>query len=275
MNLAQATKALAAAGTEQNRRVYRRAGAKGEVFGVGFASLDALATRIGNNHGLARKLWASGKAEARLLATRIADAKKIEVAELVNWAKELDWYAGADALAQLVFHSRHAKTLALQWIESSHEWIGRAGWHTLALLTRNKRLGDSFFEPFIARIERGIHAAPNRTRDAMNAALIAIGIRSASFATKALASAKRIGKVHVDRGAPSLETPDAATYIRRARAWIEQASARVTKTARTAKTAKTTTRAKKSPAKKLSPRAAKKATPRKTPKNAKRTPHKR
>lgn len=266
MNLAQATKALAAAGTEQNRRVYRRAGAKGDVFGVGFASLDALATSIGIDHGLARKLWASGKAEARLLATRIADAKKVEVAELAKWAKELDWYAGADALAQLAFHSRHAKALALQWIESSHEWIGRAGWHTLALLTRNQRLDDSFFEPFIARIERGIHKAPNRTRDAMNAALIAIGIRSASFATKALAAAKRIGKVHVDRGAPSLETPDAGTYIRRARAWIQQASAKATKTAK---------RAKKSPAKKNASRAAKKATPRRTTKIAKRTPRKR
>jgi 3-methyladenine DNA glycosylase AlkD len=256
MNLAQATKALAAAGTEQNRTVYRRAGATGEVFGVGFASLDALAKRIGVDHALARKLWKSGGADARLLATRVADARRITLAELRAWAKDLDWYVGADALAKLAFHTPHAKALALAWIESKREWIARAGWHTLALLTRNKRLADGFFEPFIARIETGIHSAPNRTRDAMNAALIAIGIRSAPFAVRALRSAKRIGKVEVARGARAIETPDAATYIRRARRWIERTAAARKPRAKSAgartRVAKKTTR---KPAKKRASRA--------------------
>lgn len=253
MNLAQAIDALAAAGTEQNRKVYRRHGAKGQLFGVGFASLDALAESIGTDHALARKLWASAKPDARLLATRIADAKRVTAAELHKWAADLDWYVGADALAKLAFHTSHAKKVALAWIDSKKEWIGRAGWHTLALLTRDKSLPDSFFEPLVARIEANIHRAPNRMRDAMNAALIAIGIRSEAFAKTCTQVAKRIGKVEVDHGSPSLETPDAATYIKRARAWLERAKAASPKPARKAK--KPARAAKKKTAKRAKTRA--------------------
>ena len=225
MNLAQALAALAAHGTEPNRKVYRRHGARGELYGVGFQSLDMIAQEVGVDHGLARKLWSSARPEARLLATRIADARKVSVAELDRWAAELDWFVGADALAKLASASPHAKKLALSWIDQKGEWVSRAGWHTLALLTRDKSIDAAFFAPLVDRIERTIHRSKNRTRDAMNAALIAIGVRSDDFAKTCIAAAKRIGEVKVDHGAPGLETPDAATYIRRARAWFERARA--------------------------------------------------
>lgn len=50
----------------------------------------------------------------------------------------------------------------------------------------------------------------------MNSALIAIGIRNPKLERKALAAAKRIGKVEVDHGETSCKTPDAPTYIRKA-----------------------------------------------------------
>lgn len=236
MNLAQALAALAAHGTEPNRKVYRRHGARGELYGVGIQSLDSIADEIGVDHALARKLWASARPEARLLATRVADARRITATELDRWATEVDWFVGADAIAKLASGSPHAKKLALSWIDAKSEWVSRAGWHTLALLTRDKSLADAVFAPLVERIEHTIHRAKNRTRDAMNAALIAIGVRSDAFAKICIAAAKRIGKVKVDHGAPGLETPDAATYIRRARAWLERAQAKATPRAK--KTAK-------------------------------------
>lgn len=235
MKFAQAIKALADLGTAPNREVYRRHGAKGHLSGVGLASLDALAAEIGVDHGLARKLWKHGAAESRLLATRVADAESMQPVEINRWAKDLDWYVAADALAKLADDTPFADELALSWIASRHEWTARAGWHTLALLTRDKRLDDSFFEPFVHRIEQVIHRAPNRARDAMNAALIAIGIRSPELAKLALSAAKRIGKVHVVYRSPELKTADAATYIRRARQWIEEARAKRTRGGRLAK----------------------------------------
>ena len=77
-------------------------------------------------------------------------------------------------------------------------------------------LGDDYFEPYLQRIEREIHDAPNRTRHSMNNALIAIGMRGGTMKTKALAVAKRIGKVEVDHGQTNCVTPDAAAYIKKA-----------------------------------------------------------
>lgn len=53
----------------------------------------------------------------------------------------------------------------------------------------------------------------NYTRHAVNDALMAIGIRNRALQRKALAAAKRIGKVEVDHGETGCKTPDAASYI--------------------------------------------------------------
>ena len=51
----------------------------------------------------------------------------------------------------------------------------------------------------------------------MNSVLIAIGARNAALEKKALAAAKKIGLVEIDHGKTGCRTPDAATYILKAR----------------------------------------------------------
>ena len=51
----------------------------------------------------------------------------------------------------------------------------------------------------------------------MNSALIGIGMRSDSLERKAIAVARRIGTVVVDHGLTGCKTPDAASYIPKAR----------------------------------------------------------
>ena len=53
-------------------------------------------------------------------------------------------------------------------------------------------------------------------------AVVLIGCRSAAFRKAATAAAKRIGKVEVDHGETSCETPDAAAFI--ATAWTHSLS---------------------------------------------------
>ena len=64
------------------------------------------------------------------------------------------------------------------------------------------------FAPLLDEIEAGIGAAPNRTRHAMNQALISIGCRP-GWMQKAIAGARRIGKVEVDYGQTSCKVNDA------------------------------------------------------------------
>jgi hypothetical protein len=79
-------------------------------------------------------------------------------------------------------------------------------------------LSDETFEKYLATIESRIHKSKNRQRDAMNSAMIAIGIRNAVLEKKALAAAKRIGKVEVDHGETGCQTPDAVEYIEKVKA---------------------------------------------------------
>ena len=105
-----------------------------------------------------------------------------------------------------------------KWTISNSEWIGQAGWNLLARLAMNADdLPEGFFEPYLNIIEREIHTRKNRVKYAMNNALIAIGIRIEKLEKKAIAAARKIGKVQVDHGETNCKTPAAADYIGKAR----------------------------------------------------------
>ncbi len=59
----------------------------------------------------------------------------------------------------------------------------------------------------------------------MNSALIAIGIRDAALQAKAIETAQKVGKVHIDHGDTSCKTPDAVPYILKTRARAEARAA--------------------------------------------------
>lgn len=209
---------LRAAGTEQNRKVYGRHGVQGKTFGVSYADLGKLAKRIKLDQELAEQLWASGNHDARILATMIADPGEIRSKTIDSWARDLENYPLADAFGGLVARTRFARGKLRKWTVARHEFVGQVGWILVASAAMgDESLPDSFFEELLAVIEQKIGSAPNRTRYAMNNALIAIGIRSAKLEKKAIAAARRIGPVEVDHGQTSCKTPDAIPYIRKAR----------------------------------------------------------
>lgn len=213
-------------GTAQNRKVYARHGVKGAMFGVSYANLKALKKRIGTDHELACALWASGNHDARVLAAMIAEPKRADDALLDAWAADLDDYVLTDALTALTAKSPRARRKMTAWMDAGDEWLGSAGWGLLAQLAmKDDALPDEFFRPFLETIEARIPGAKNRVRYAMNRvryamnnALIAIGTRSDALEEAALAAARRIGPVLVDHGQTSCKTPDALTYLPKARA---------------------------------------------------------
>jgi 3-methyladenine DNA glycosylase AlkD len=210
---------LKSAGTAQNRKVYGRHGVAGKMYGVSYADLGKLKKKIKVDQELAEKLWASGNHDARVLASMVADPATVKSSTLDAWSRDLVDYPLTDAFSSLVARSPFAQTKMKRWTKSSQEFVGQAGWNILCgLAMKGEELPDSFFEPYLEAIESRIGKAKNRTRYAMNNALIAIGIRSSKLEKKALAAAKRIGKVEVDHGETSCKTPDAADYIRRVKA---------------------------------------------------------
>ena len=235
MNKTETLKELKAAGTAQNRKVYGRHGVSGPMFGVSYAHLEKLRKRIKVDHELATKLWESGNHDARVLATMVADPDAVTARQLDAWVKQLDNYVVTDAFSKLVARSPLAAARMKAWTKAAGEWKSVAGWNALAgLIDKPGEVSDGDLADLLGIIEKKIHKAPNRTRYAMNTALISIALRSAALEKKALAAARRIGPVEVDHGETGCKTPDAVTYIPKAAAHhrAKKAKARKKKAAR-------------------------------------------
>ena len=212
----EALKILEAAGSAQTRKTYARHGIGPNMFGVSYAVLGKLEKQIKCNHPLACQLWATGNHDARVLATMIADPAQADEALLDRWVRDLDNSAIVGAFASLAARTPLARAKAAAWANAAVERISGAGWIILSFLANeDASLPDTFFEPWLETIRRDIHSRKNRVRHAMNNALIAFGVRNPALEKKALAVAKAIGKVEVDHGDTSCQTPDAAAYIKK------------------------------------------------------------
>ncbi|KYF47847.1 DNA alkylation repair protein, partial [Sorangium cellulosum] len=211
MDLAEVMSELERLGTEQNRRVYRRHGATDPLFGVSFAHMNALTKRIKRDHELAEALWATGNSDARTLAATIADPGRFTREALDAWLGGLRSPLLVDLLVKhIALKTPFARDAMERWTASDDEWIGRAGWTLLgALAAEDPSLPDSVLEERLSAIEASIHGAKNRTREAMNSALISIGARNEPLRGRALTAARRVGKVEIDLGDTGYRTPDA------------------------------------------------------------------
>jgi 3-methyladenine DNA glycosylase AlkD len=214
MTLKQTLAALKKAGTAQTRKVYARHGVAGDQYGVSFAELKKLKKAIKTDHDLARELWATGNHDARVLACMVADPDAFTSRELDAWARDLDSYVVTDAFVSVVAKSPHRDRKFAAWKDRKGEWPAAAAWGVFcALAMHEDDRPDAFFLEQLAAIEAEIHSRPNRVRHNMNQAVICIGIRNGALKRKAVAAAKRIGRVEVDHGDTSCKTPDPVAYI--------------------------------------------------------------
>ena len=141
--------------------------------------------------------------------------EKITTEQLNSWIQDVDYYCLMDVLMKSICTSPIAIERMEEWTKSNDEWIGRAGWSLLAnIAIKNKTLHDDFFSPYLEEIKENIHNEKIE-KEAMNSALIAIGIRNEDLERQAIEIAREIGKVEVDHGATSCKTPDAESYIKK------------------------------------------------------------
>jgi len=235
MNQDQVLAELEKLGTTRIRTTYERHGVTGPMFGVSYANLGALSKKIRVDQAMAEKLWESGNHDARVLATMVADPGQMSMAKLDRWLKDVDNYVLNDAFSALAARSRAADRCMRKWIAARGEYAAAAGWTLVGRLAEEK--GDCGYpnedaEGFLDAIEAEIHGSQNRVKHAMNQALICLGLRSAKMKRKAIAAAKRIGRVEVDHGQTGCKTPEAVAYIEKADAHRKLMKARQKKKAR-------------------------------------------
>jgi len=214
MSLDEIMRTLEKAGSPQTKKTYARHGAKEPMFGVLFGTLKKLVDRIGVDQELALALWKTKNQDARNLAMKIADPAQLRSADLDRWAKENTMRICGMYIGCLAAEGPHAAAKVRDWLASSDAELRATGWQLVAQLANlDQQMPDERFAKLLGQIEKTIHSSPSVERGAMNAAVIAIGGRSAGLRKLATAAAKRIGPVEVDHGETACMTPDAVTYI--------------------------------------------------------------
>jgi 3-methyladenine DNA glycosylase AlkD len=202
-------------GKPQTAAIYKRHGSGDDVFGVLTSDIVKLKKKIKVDHELAMQLWKTGNAEARILALQIADAERLTAAEANALIKDVPSRFLACYMSDLVARSPIADKTMRAWMKSPKEFVREIGYGTLSSRLKQDAasISDSDAEQILTTIEQEIHDSPNGARYAMNGALIAIGCYKPALQKKAIAAARRIGKVEVDHGETSCKTPDAVAYI--------------------------------------------------------------
>ena len=165
-----------------------------KAYGISAPILHALARRIGKDHALAERLWASRIHEARILATLIGEPGKVTAAQMESWAREFDsWDVVDAACCYLYAGARTAWRQAEAWSSRCEEFVKRAGFSLVAYLSyKDKQATDARFERFLRVIEREAHDQRNFVRKAVNWALRNIGKRNLRLNRSAIRTAERI-----------------------------------------------------------------------------------
>jgi 3-methyladenine DNA glycosylase AlkD len=206
-----------------------------EYYGWAISKMDKFAAQvkkefkpekdISDLHTLALKLWETNIIDCQLLATYVDEPKKITEAQIDRWMADLaaldnDIGVGRKLIVNLVSKLPFAPDKVLQWEGHKNQQYEQQAWNLLARLAQtNKKLPDSYFEQFLPIIATKLQKSSNSVKDSMNWAWIAIGMHGPNLKQKALALVPKIGKVTVDYGDTSCETPDIERILKMREKW--------------------------------------------------------
>lgn len=221
MKLKDVMAALKAKGSEQIKRILTRHGAPASLLGVRIGDMKPIAKQIKGDQALALELYATGIGDAQYLAAMVADGRRMTAKELQTWAQTASWdMISGFAIAWVASENPAGFKLASKWIDSKNEHTARAGWSTLgaiAAITPDADLPIAAYGKLLDRAAKSIHGAPDNVRYQMNNFVIMVGTYVAPLAAKAMATAKKIGKVEVDMGDTDCKVPLAEEYILKCR----------------------------------------------------------
>ena len=220
--------ALEASGSEQTRRTYLRHGASEPLFGVKFGDLRPLARRIGTDQALADQLWASGNADARLLACMVADPASVSEDGLDAWLEDIDSYFLVDTfVSSLASRVPGRRERAERWIGSPRDRTAQAGWDLMNLVAlSDEEVPSGYFEAQLDTIAERIEEYGNWTRRSASNAITGIGLRSDELEAAARRTASELGHVEFDPGQTACVMPDPIEYLEKTKAHRARQAAR-------------------------------------------------
>ncbi len=149
------------------------------AYGVGHGALKAIAKPYAKDHALALALWATGRHEARDLATMIDDPASVTPPQMDEWAGDCDSWDLVDAICFNLFNrTPHADAKIRRWVPDEREFVRRAGFVLMACLALPKlRTPDAQFRPYLEIIEANAGDDRNFVKKGVSWSLRTIGKR--------------------------------------------------------------------------------------------------
>jgi 3-methyladenine DNA glycosylase AlkD len=135
-------------GSQRNREGMARYGiASPKVFGVSMTTMRPLVKKLGRDHELAQRLWATGWLEARILAGFVDEPAKVTPGQMEQWAEDFDNWAVCDSTCLHLFdRTPHAWRKVRDWSRRRPEFVRRAAFATLAgLAVHDRHAPDNAF----------------------------------------------------------------------------------------------------------------------------------
>jgi 3-methyladenine DNA glycosylase AlkD len=147
---------LANLGSERNRQGMSRFGINVEsAYGLSAGEIRKLGKRARRNHKLALALWDTGKHEARILASIVADPLKVTVRLMNSWIRDFDsWDLCDQCCGNLFIQTPYVWKKSVEWTRRKAEFEKRASFALMAYLAWHaKRAPDEKFLAFLPVIE--------------------------------------------------------------------------------------------------------------------------
>jgi len=197
MDSGKLIKKLKSTGSEANRKGMARFGIKTDkAFGVNLPVLRAIAKEIGRDHELALKLWDSDWHEAKLLASMIADPKKLTEKQMEKWVLGIDSWDVCDiTCGGLFWQTDFAERKVFEWVEREEEFVRRTGFVLIAsFAVKKKDAKDFYFNKFFPLMKKYAFDERNYVWKAVNWSLRQVGKRNLVLNKKCIKVGEQILK---------------------------------------------------------------------------------
>jgi 3-methyladenine DNA glycosylase AlkD len=184
---------LETVGNETVRTRNKKNGASDNQFGVQLGDIRKVAAKIKTNDALALELWATGNADAQLLATLLIQPKNLSRDQLDHMVRTIHFSQVADWLINYVVKNHPEKESFRQaWMDDANVWAARAGW-TLTAERVSKNPDGLELSALLDRLETEMSSAAPEVQWAMNSCLANIGIHHFEHRARAIAIGERLG----------------------------------------------------------------------------------
>ncbi len=162
--------------------------------GVSVPDMRKIARQVGTNHPLALALWETGIAEARIVASMVADPRQLTGEQMEAWVIGLDSWDVCDQLCMNLFEKSPLAWEKIEaWSQREEEYVRRAAYALIACLAwHDKKAADERFIALMPVIRRGATDGRNYVKKAVSWALRNVGKRNRCLHRVAIETAHQI-----------------------------------------------------------------------------------